>query len=189
MAETLVNSSSKIAHLEAENQRLKQRIRLLEKALFGPTSERLTDIDSVQGEFHELLRELDEVNDELAEEEKRLQEEKPSRRKKKVSLQDLIPEELPEEEVILDLPADEKEGLVRIGEERSRKLAKKPASYYIKVYVRPKYADKSDATEGVQISDLPDFAIPGSQFDESIIADVAVWMPPAPGSTGSGRTA
>jgi hypothetical protein len=65
----------------------------------------------------------------------------------------LIPDNLPEEE---------KKNLVKIGEERSHKLAKKTARYYVKVFVRPKYADKKDSTSGIFISGLPDFAISGS---------------------------
>jgi transposase len=172
MAKILDDSSAKVANLKAENDRLKLRIRLLEKALFGPKSERIVDLDQNQGEFEGLINELDDLTASLDEKEIKVSSHK--KHKKKRSLQDLIPDDLPEEEVLLDLPEEEKEGLVKIGEERSRKLAKKPASYYVKIYVRPKYADKKDSTSGIFISDLPDFAIPGSQFDESIIADVAV---------------
>ncbi len=174
MTKILDDSSEKVANLEAENDRLKLRIRLLEKALFGPRSERLIDLDENQPEFDELVKELDNLSDELDQQQEEITQQKNSKRKKKRSLKDLIPDDLPEEEILLDIPADEKEGLVQIGEERSRKLAKKPASYYVKIYVRPKYADKKDSTSGILISDLPDFAIPGSQFDESIIADIAV---------------
>lgn len=179
MIEVLEKQQDNILDLRAENTRqkdeissLKQRIRLLEKALFGPKSERLKDLDDNQQEFEDLLNELDDLSAEL--DEKQFEVNSYKKRKKKSKLTDQLPEDLPEEEIVLDLAEEEKEGLVKIGEERSRKLAKKPASYYIKVYVRPKYADKKDSTAGVMISDLPDFAIPGSQFDESIIADTAV---------------
>ena len=169
------NTNSETENLKLENQRLKQRIRLLEKALFGPKSERMIDLDENQLEFDQFLEEFERLNSKLeAQEEEQIRVEKKLKRKKKRSLSELIPDDLPEEEIILDLPEDEKEDLVKIGEERSRKLAKKPASYYVKVYVRPKYADQLDATAGIRIADLPDFAIPGSQFDESIIADTAV---------------
>jgi transposase len=172
MLKPLENQSEKLADLEAENSHLKQRIRLLEKALFGPKSERSVNLDENQGEFEDLLNELDDLSAKL--DEKEIEVSSHKKRKKKSNLADLIPDDLPEEEIIVDLSEEEKEGLIQIGEERSRKLAKKPASYYVKVYVRPKYADKKDSSSGILISDLPDFAIPGSQFDESIIADVAV---------------
>lgn len=174
MAEILENETTEVTELKAENNRLKQRIRLLEKALFGPKSEREIDLDENQPEFEDLVKELDSLSDELDQQENKLTQQRNSTRKKKSSLKDLIPEDLPEEEIILDVPEEEREGLIQIGVDRSRKLAKKPASYYIKVYVRPKYADKKDATSGILIANLPDFAIPGSQFDESIIADTAV---------------
>lgn len=174
MTKLLEKSAAEVAGLKAENDRLKQRIRLLEKALFGPKTEREIDLDENQPEFEELVKELDCLSEELDQQEEKLTEQRSSKGKKKSSLKGLIPDDLPEEEIVLDLPEEEKEGLVQIGEERSRKLAKQPGSYYVKVYVRPKYADKKDATSGILISDLPDFAIPGSQFDESIIADTAV---------------
>ena len=174
MAKTLEVPSAKVADLEAENDRLKLRIRLLEKALFGPKSERLIGLDENQPEFEELVKELDSLSEELDQQQEEVTQQRNPRRKKKSSLKDLIPDDLPEEEILLDISEEEKEGLVQIGEERSRKLAKKPASYYVKIYVRPKYADKKDSTSAILISDLPDFAIPGSQFDESIIADIAV---------------
>lgn len=176
MAELLekqrANYEEKLQQKDRQIGSLKQRISWLEKALFGPRSERLTELDENQQEFEELLNELDDLSAEL--DNKQVEVSSHKKRKKKSNLNDLIPDDLPEEEIILDLPEEEKEGLVKIGEERSRKLAKKPASYHIKVYVRPKYAVKGDSSAGVMISDLPDFAIPGSQFDESIIADVAV---------------
>lgn len=164
----------KISEKDQQITSLKRRIRLLEKALFGPKSEREIDLNENQPEFEELIKELDCLSEELDQQEEKLTQQRNSKRKKKSSFKDLIPEDLPEEEIILDVPEEEREGLIQIGEDRSRKLAKKPASYYIKVYVRPKYADKKDSTSGIMISDLPDFAIPGSQFDESIIADTAV---------------
>ena len=172
MAELLEKQRDKISKLESENERLKQRINWLEKALFGPRSERQTELDENQQEFEDLLNELDDLSMELDEKQIEVSSHKKSGKKK--SLKDLIPDDLPEEEIILDLAEEEKEGLVKIGEERSRKLAKKPASYYVKVYVRPKYAVKNDPSAGISISDLPDFAIPGSQFDESFIADVGI---------------
>ena len=174
MAEILEKESTEVVELKAENDRLKQHIRLLEKALFGPKSEREIGLDENQPEFEDLVKELDSLSEELDQQEEKLTHKRSSKRKKKASLKELIPEDLPEEEILLDIPEEEKEGLVKIGEDRSHKLAKKPASCYIKVYVRPKYVDKKDPTSGIFISDLPDFAIPGSQFDESIIADTAV---------------
>ena len=51
MAEILENETTEVTELKAENNRLKQRIRLLEKALFGPKSEREIDLDENQPEF------------------------------------------------------------------------------------------------------------------------------------------
>ena len=70
------------------------------------------------------------------------------RRKPKRLGQDAIqlPEDLPVETIVLDIPEEEKIcketgiALVKIGETTTYKLAHRPGSYYLKAFVRPKYA-------------------------------------------------
>ena len=69
-SEELAETVAEKERLEAENERLCQRIRLLEKALFGPRSERLIDTDE-QLRFEEMLKELEELAKELEKEEDR----------------------------------------------------------------------------------------------------------------------
>ena len=174
----------KVELLQTENERLRQRIRLLEKALFGPRSERILDDPAAQGEFEELLREVDELNRELQDAEDRLQQSRktvaPKRRRKRRNLEALVPEDLPEEIVELSVDEDEKLSLItgeplrKIREERVRKLAVKPAQYYWKVFVFPVLVDPADPGRGVVTPAAPDFAIPGGTFDESFLAKVAV---------------
>src|SRR5262249_438304 len=62
--------------------------------------------------------------------------------------------------------------LVVIGEDITRKLAKKAASYYIKEFVRIKYGMPKGTEEGVKTSTLPSSILPKCQVDESLLADI-----------------
>jgi len=89
-----------------------------------------------------------------------------------------LPDDLPKETTILDIPEEEKicaktgQPLVKIGEEITSKLAHKPGSYYIKEFIRPKYALPEG--EGIHIQELPDSIIPKCRADESLLADILV---------------
>lgn len=182
----LARKDQLLAEKDALIERLHQRIRLLEKALFGPKSERLIHDPEAQGTFDALLKEveelsrvLEEAREEQAEERKAAAVAVTTRRKRR-NLEALVPEDLREEVIELDVPEEEKislqtgEPLVRIGEDRVRKLAVKPPEYYWKVFVFPRFADPADPSRGVLTPAAPDFAIPGGTFDESFIADVVV---------------
>jgi len=158
--------------------RQEHTIKLLQKALFGQKSEKIIDIDERQGVFEGILNEVDELNIEDAPAE--VPQEKDAKtpatqRRKRRSLQDLIPEDLPREEVIIDLLEEQKKSsdgspLKRISEDRTEKLAYKPGHWFLKVFIYPKYANDKNAIEGVKRASAPDFAIPGGVFDESFYA-------------------
>ena len=167
---------------DEEILRLKDRIKWLERALFSSRSERIISSHPDQGEFEDLLAELDELSKELDDSEP-IQESKPKtkkKRKKRRSLDELIPEDLPREKIIIDVPENERicpvtgEPFKRMGEEITEKLAFKPGSYYAKRYIRPKYVHPSDSSYGVLCEPMIDCAIAGSSFDESFTAGVAV---------------
>jgi len=169
-----------VAEQAAEIERLRHRIRLLEKALFGPRSERIVSSDG-QLEFEGLLRELEQLTAELGKAEPEPPAEPPAtpgRRKPKRSLPDLIPESLPREDVVIDVPEDERtdpetgEGLARVGEDVVEKLARKPAEYYVKRFVYPKYANPERPLAGIVRAAAPDFAVPGGSYDESFLAGI-----------------
>jgi transposase len=186
LAEALAEKDRLLAEKETEITRLRDRIRLLEKALFGPRSERLIQDPADQQVFADLLKEVEELNRELERAGEQLAPPRPTpppaptRHPLRRNLDGLIPEGLREERIEIDLPAEEKisletgEPLVRIGEEVTRKLAVKPPEYYVKCFVRPRYADPAAPQHGVAAAPAPDFAIPGGNFDESFIADVVV---------------
>jgi transposase len=103
-------------------------------------------------------------------------------RKSKRNGQDKItlPADLPIERQILDIPDEAKvcpetgEPLVKIGEEVTSKLAHKPASFFIKQIVRPKYALPQKSEGGVLTADLPESLLTRCQADESLLADILV---------------
>ena len=173
-----------IASRDAKIKELRKRIDLLEKALFGPKSERIVGGDENQQEFEGLLKELREAADELGDIEdepsKGNPKRRPKRRKRRRKLEELVPDDLPEEEILVDVPEGDRinletgEPMVKIREERSRKLAFRPGHYIWRVYVRPVYAAKGDPGQGVQQSPMPDLAVPGSEFDESLMAKIVV---------------
>jgi len=173
-----------LAEKDAEIERLRHRVRLLEKALFGPRSEKVFDDPANQQTFDELLAQVGELNRELErKEQEAVQERKRRTRRRPVSrrkLSELIPEDLPREEIVVDVPEQAKvcpetgQPLRKIGEERSAKLAYKPGYYYLRVIVRPKYVSPGMPSHGVVCQPMPDGAFPGSQFDESLVANVIV---------------
>ena len=161
--------------LKSTVSRLTDRIKWLERALFSTRSERIVTNDENQPEFEVLLAELEELSHELEQNEK-LKEPKSKldkTRKKRRSLNELIPEDLPREEIIIDVPENERTCPVtgkpfkKIDEEITEKLAFKPGSYFVKRYIRPKYAHPSDSSYGVLCEPMINCAIVGSSFDES----------------------
>lgn len=87
-----------------------------------------------------------------------------------------IPDNLPVERIELDISDEEKicpttrKPLVKIGEEISHKLAYTPGKYFIKEYVRPKYALPEG--RGICVKEMPDSIIPKCRVDESLLADI-----------------
>jgi transposase len=82
-----------------------------------------------------------------------------------------LPQELPREEVVIP-PSESIEGCVKIGEEITEVLEIVPASFYVKRYIRPKYARANG--EGVIIGTLPDRVIEKGIPSESVVAHMTV---------------
>lgn len=82
-----------------------------------------------------------------------------------------LPEELRREEVVIE-PSESTEGCVRIGEEVTEVLEVVPASFYVKRYIRPKYARPNGG--GIIIGMLPDRVIEKGIPSDSVIAQMTV---------------
>ncbi len=189
--ENLVETAQEQAEIVKENEALKElvtkqkdRIKWLEKALFGSRSERVISSPDNQLEFDAFLKEFEALNQAV---EQMVQKEeikdksslkKPRKARRK--LNELIPEDLPREDIVIDVPKEERtcpvsgEDFKKIGEEVSEKLAFKPGSYFVKRYIRPKYAHPTDSSYGVLFEPMIDCAITGSSFDESFTAGIGV---------------
>ena len=95
-----------------------------------------------------------------------------------------LPAHLERVEIRLDLPDEEKvcpatgRPLLKIGEERTEKLAYVKERLYVKVFIRPKYASAAktngSSDTGILIAALPAFALAKCKADSSLLAQVAV---------------
>lgn len=168
--------------LETTVSRLEHQIKLLRKIVFGSNSEKIIASLDEQETFAKLLEEVDFLNPDESpqapDEETDVKSYKKKTRKKKRSLEDIIPDDLEEEFVYISLPDDQlickKTGLkmVKIGEERTSKLAVKEKRFFKKTFIRDKYAVPGSSASGVKTAPAPNFAIQGGSYDESFIAKI-----------------
>jgi transposase len=157
---------------------LQEQIHWLKRQLFGRKSEKIVHSSGEENW-------LPGFEDFIAQSEKKEELEEvivPEHRKRKPNRNGSesfeYPEDLPTERLVLDIAEEEKvcsatgKPLVVIGEDITRKLAKKAATYYIKEIVRIKYGMPKGAEEGVKTAPLPSCILPKCQADESLLADI-----------------
>lgn len=169
-------------NLIAENESLKQEIRYLreqvewfKRQFFGKKSEKIidqkTDPNWLPG-FEELAEPGEERKEKKVKEHTRKEQDKKGLDKLE------YPDNLPVEQQILDLSESEKIcsqtglPLVVIGQDITRKLAKKPVSFFIKEIIRIKYALPKGAEEGIRAACLPNNILQRCQVDNSVLADI-----------------
>lgn len=177
----LAEKDALILQLQKENETLKEivsllqeQVKLLQKKFFGKQSERFVD--------HQL--ELPGMGPELASEGDIEDEESdtidiPAHKKKKAKQTPKntisYPDDLPVEREVRDLPEQEKidaktgEALVCIGEDVTRRLAKKAAHFVIKEIIRKKYAYLSNPDTGIKTAELPDSLLNRCPVHESFL--------------------
>jgi transposase len=162
------------ALLEQENALLKQQIEWFRRQLFGAKSERVTPINKEQ---LVLFPDLKPVEQEKVE-----KVSSHTRRKPHVGDKIAVPKDIPIEKVIIDLPEEEKvcqltgQPLVKIGEEVTRKLAHRPGYFFIREFIRPKYASSSkEAENSVRVASLPSFFLNRCYADASLLASIIIW--------------
>jgi transposase len=93
---------------------------------------------------------------------------------KRQPIRQVIPDNLPREVRVVDLEEAAKEGLVKIGEDTSERLAYQPGKFFVLCTVRPYYAKPKDPDVGIFQQPVPPSVVPGGILDESVIAQVAV---------------
>lgn len=157
-------------------QKLQEELDWFKKQIFGKKSEKIVE----QNPLQLLLPGFEEycAANPIKKEEKKQTVEAHSRKIPKRHGDNKLnfPDDLPKEQIVLDVPEEEKvcsktgKPLVKIGEEITHKLALKPGCYYIKEFIRPKYALPNQ--EGILVESMPDSFIPKCQVDESVLADV-----------------
>ena len=151
---------------------LKAQITQLKRMLFGQKRERFEAPGQIALPFAgSPARE----GEELARHEKRVRSLRRKARKKATHPGRLpLPEHLPVEEVEI-YPEGDLSGMVCIGTEVTEELEMDPARFYIRRYIRYKYAPKDNQKDGVQIGELPerviDKGIPGPGLLAGILRD------------------
>lgn len=150
---------------------LQSQVDAYAKMQFGPRRERFVEENPNQGIFNfDIDQEAPEVEAEPDSEEEPA---KPRRKKKKRTRAEILPENLPKAEpIVIEASEKDKEGRELIGHEEVLKIAYKPGYYFAQPFHYEKWADPKDATKGVKRAAAPDFFIPGSNYDESLNAEI-----------------
>jgi transposase len=169
----LQQKDHQIAALKAQVALLSEQLAWLKKQMFGAKSERIVgDDQSLAFDFGE----QGPATPQEPIEEIRYQRRKSAKNRGRDML--AYPDDLPVKRIELDVAPEEKicpetgEALVCIGQEVSRKLARKAEQFYIIEYVRPKYASRKNPDLGVRTAALPDAIIDRCPADESLLAYV-----------------
>lgn len=154
----------------AERDRLQEMFNVLTAKRFGPTSEKAVDQYALLDEAElETVEEgpSEPVTIEVTRQPRTKRGRKP------------LPEALPREEIIHDLPDEEKvcavdgTALTRIGEEVTEQLDIIPAKVQVLRHVRPKYACSGCEDTGIHTPAMPLQPIPGSIASPGLLAHVA----------------
>ena len=165
--------------LRSKAEVLEDELRLLRHKIFGRRSERFSVEDLQQSSlFDEAEYTIEEQTRKLSEPGVEVSAYRRAKRGRKP-----LPADLPREEVVHDIPEEEKTcacgaSLVRIGEETSEKLEIIPQQLKVIRHVRPKYAcKKCEGTAGeqaVKIAPVPPQIIPKSIATPGLLAYVMV---------------
>ena len=169
LAETAVACEEQRLQIE----KLRAELELFQRYLFGRRSERFVE-DPGQGRLFDQPADGTPPTPELS---AAAEEEITYRRRRAGHGWSELPEHLPREEILLDVPEKDRlcdccgEPLVKIGEDRVERVDYRPARIVVKVYVTPKYAcPQKDG--GVKQIETPPGPVPGGRFDFGMVAQV-----------------
>lgn len=160
--------SHKNKHLIAKNSSLEHENKLLREALYGKKTERF--IPDPLADNQASLFESDEEKNQ-PDTEPQTEQITYERKKKKHPGRNIIPENLPTREVVIE-PNEDTTGMVKIGEEVSITLEYTPASLVKVITRRPKYSLPDDS--GVLIAPLPERPINKGIAEASLLAHIIV---------------
>ena len=173
-----MKNNTNIAELSKEElivevMQLQHRLSVFEKMIFGPKHERF--VPSIPVAQNQLA--LGIALETLAAPELKItqvlaHDRKQTQKKTKIHPgRNPLPSSLRREEIILD-PLEDVSGCVCIGEEITEVLEVKAAEFYVKRFVRPKYARKNE--EGIAIAVLPNRILDKSIAGASVLAMLIV---------------
>lgn len=168
-----MTKSSHIASLSKDELvvrvlQLEERLSVFEKMLFGPKRERFISPETQKAQLAldievNAVAEV-EVEEVTIPEHKR---KKVRKRSKQHPGRNPLPANLRREVITLE-PTEDVTDCVRIGEEVTEILEVSPSEFYVKQYVRPKYARKNE--DGVAIATLPNRVINKGMAGSSVLA-------------------
>jgi len=144
--------------LLAKIQVLKEKLADLTRRLFGPKSEKL-DPGQLELAFGSV-----QADEAIAQEPPPAVEQKKPAQPRKGGGRRPVPENLPTERVVLDVPEAERVGLVKIREEITEEIDYRPSQFIRRQYVRPVYAAADKSVAPMQAA-APVRVIPGSGVD------------------------
>lgn len=166
---TLEEARDAIRDLAEENEKLSNELAWFRRQLFGSKTEHYIPEDDTPSLFPE---------EESPEPSKEVQTATVSEHERKVRQPNAlseIPADLPREERVIDVPEEEREGMILIGYDESERIAYQTGLYVIH-FKRAKYADPSDALRGVVTAPAPgdvfDSVSGRTRYDASFIAKV-----------------
>lgn len=163
---TISQKEEKISSLSFELDKLR-------KYIFGKKSEKLPAANAVAGqldlfELGTTQAQKEELSEQVSEQK---DEVKTPKKRAKGSGRMVLPENLRRETITLE-PTEDVSGCKVIGEEVTEVLELTPAEFYVKRYVRPKYAKENG--EGVIIANLPDRVIEKGIPSETVVAQMTI---------------
>ena len=141
------------------------------RRLFGRQSERFDDDDQLKFAFASQA-EIDDAREgiqQAIEENKQASKKKPPKRRRR---EERFPDSLPRKEIVIDLEEDQKEGLIRIGEDVVESAHYTRAEVYVLRKVFPKYVRQEEPKAGVFQATRPPALISGDRYDTSFAAAV-----------------
>jgi transposase len=167
MADLYAQAQQKIGHLE-------HRLADLMRRLFGARSERYEPNQFVMDDILKAGEKADEEPPAPV-----IAVKATERRKAAPHGRSEIPEHFEREEIILDLPDEQKvdaqgQALVKLLDEISEKVAWRPGCWYVKRFIRPVYVEADRQGDGTVLSaPMPDSPIDKCKADVSVLALVA----------------
>lgn len=150
---------------------LKERIRQLERLIFGARRERFVlPTSERQGSLFDLC--ATETAAVVEPPEVVVKNRKP--KKPTAVKRGSFPARLRREIERIEPRLEQPEQWVEIGQDVTEVLAYVPADFYVKQTVRPRYAHQSEAERGIQQATIPPRLIPKGMLDTSVVSEVII---------------